>query len=419
MTPRFAEVKALPHVIVIHRWQDKYADYARYVDHDRYAVSYISTEVGLASIPDAAAKVSVVSHPDDLAEVRIAVASHVAVLGPLAGVVALKEDDLLVAARLRTEQGCPGPRYADLLLFRDKYMTCRAATQAGLSVPEYAPISGPREVRAFGNAHGWPVVVKPRASSASEGVVVLHDPDSVRSVEFSDGRPRMAQVFDERQIYHVDGLCTKGRLGPWKASRYINNCLDFRAGRMLGSVEEDDPEVLATIGAFTQRLMDALANGPVVFHLEVFLAGRECALLEVGARAGGAEIVFLWREVHRIDLMRAAFDIQLGRIPQEAGIPAGTGRVAGWLLVPAPDTRPCLITEVTSMTGRKTGPYAEAIPSPGAVLPAADSYYEHVGGRFRFQGKTTEEVESSIAATAKAFRVRGAPLDVVTAEAGR
>lgn len=419
MPHRFAEEKALPHVIVIHRWQEKYADYARYLDHERYAVSYISTDVGLASIPGGATKVSVVSHTDDLAEVRAAASSHVAALGPPEGVVALKEDDLLVGARLREEWECPGPAHADLLRFRDKYLTCLVATQAGLSVPEYAAVSDAGDVRAFGDAHGWPVVVKPRASSSSEGVVVLPDPGAVRSVEFSDGRPRMAQVFDERQIYHVDGVGANGGLGPWKASRYINNCLDFRSGGALGSVEEDDPDVLATIGAFTQRLMAALTDEPVVFHLEVFLSGRECALLEVGARAGGAEIVFLWREVHGIDLMRAAFDIQLGRTPQAAGFPAGTGRVAGWLLVPAPDTRPCLITEVTPMTGRETGPYAEAVPSPGDVLPAAESYYEHVGGRFRFQGRTSEEVESSIAETATAFRVRGAPLDFSTAEAGR
>lgn len=416
-----------PHISIVHRWRDRYADYARYLDHERYSVSYISTEVGVASIPDGAAAVTVVSRTDDLAEVREALYAQARDLGPPARVVALKEDDLLVAARLRDDWACPGPRYEEQLLFRDKYLTCRTAEAAGLAVPRYAPVSDAGDVRAFARAHGWPVVVKPRASSASEGVAVLRGPADAEDVAFGDGRRRMVQVFDGRQIYHVDGVYTRAGLGPWRASRYLNSCLGFRGGGALGSVEEDDPDALAAIGTFTERLLGALTSGPgggaVVFHLEVFRSGAQCALLEIGARVGGAEIAFLWREVHGIDLMRAAFEIQLGRLPR---VPrAGFGRVAGWLLVPAPRHRPCRITEATPMAGRERGPYAEVVPGVGDVIPAADSYYEHVGGRFRFQGATSRQVEAAILETAGAFRVRGEPVGTagpvagVAAEAGR
>jgi hypothetical protein len=55
------------------------------------------------------------------------------------------------------------------------------------------------------------------------------------------------------------------------------------------------------------------------------------------------------------------------------------------------------------------GPYAEALLRPGDILPAADAYYEHVGGRFRFRGRTTAEVEVALAATARDFRVGAEP----------
>jgi hypothetical protein len=85
---------------------------------------------------------------------------------------------------------------------------------------------------------------------------------------------------------------------------------------------------------------------------------------------------------------------------------AGSGpAVGGFLLVPAPATRPCRITEVTSMLHRQPGPYAEGLLTPGEVLPAADAYYEHVGGRFRFRGTTSAEVEEAIIGTAEDFRV--------------
>jgi hypothetical protein len=404
--------------VVIHRWRDRYAEYARYLDHERYAVSYVATDVGQTAVPASAAAVSVVAHTDDLAEVRAAIQAHVERFGSPEGIVALKEDDLLVAARLREEWACPGPEYADLLPFRDKYLTYQAALRAGLSAPICAPVSSPAEIITFAAGHGWPVVVKPRDSSSSEGVLVLTGPDPTELVDFGDNRPRIAQVYDSRPIYHVDGVFADGRLGPWKASRYLNNCLDFRTGQVLGSVEEDEPAAVATIGTFAERLLNALTRKPVVFHLEVFLAGEKCALLEVAARVGGAEIAFLWREVHGVDLMGVAFDIQLGRPPRidnDVDSAIGRGQVAGWLLVPAPGNRPCRITEVTSMVGQKLGPYAEAIPSAGDVLPAADSYYEHVGGRFRFRGSTAWEVESSIVRTARAFRVSGTPLHPVEA----
>jgi biotin carboxylase len=159
-----------------------------------------------------------------------------------------------------------------------------------------------------------------------------------------------------------------------------------------------------------------------VFHLELFVAPDtgECAFLEVGARVGGAEIPFLWREVHGYDLMEAGFRLAMGWSPRAwpagLGVPSpaayavadtGTdGSVAGWLLAPAPAARPCRITEATPMVGRVPGPYAEALLRPGEVLPAAAAYYEHVGGRFRFRGHTSAEVEAAVSATARDFRVR-------------
>jgi hypothetical protein len=154
-------------------------------------------------------------------------------------------------------------------------------------------------------------------------------------------------------------------------------------------------------------------------HLEVFAdpATGECAFLEVGARVGGAEIPFLWREVHSYDLMEAAFRLGLGLPPRPW--PAPGGEVAGWLLVPAPAARPCRITEATPMAGRRPGPYAEALLRPGEILPAADAYYEHVGGRFRFRGGSSAEVTAAIEATARDFRVYAEPLGQPTASCCR
>jgi hypothetical protein len=412
------------HVVVINRWQEHYAQFERYTDHTACRVSYVTTRVGLASVPAAAHDVALVDSTGDLGEVRARVRALARRHGAPDGIVALKEDDLLIGTALREEWGCPGPRTEDLLPFRDKYLMCRAIRAAGLPVPAFAAVSEPAEVLDFAAAHGWPVIVKPRLGSASAGVVRVDGPEQAADLVL-DREPMLAQAFDDGRIYHVDGVFDGSALTAWRASRYLNTCLDFRVGTFLGSVEEDDPELNRAVGPAAERFLGALTARPTVFHLELFVrhtpgSAPDCTFLEAGARVGGAEIPFLWREVHGYDLMQVAWEYQLAE-PLRAEPPDGARRpgpgtaassaVAGWMLVPAPEERPCRITKAVSMLGRNPGPYAEVVLSPGEVLPAADAYYEHVGGRFRFRGESTAEVEAAIVATARDFRVSAEPAE--------
>jgi hypothetical protein len=292
-------------------------------------------------------------------------------------------------------------------------MSCLIA-RAGLPVPAFGLAADAREVADFAAVHGWPVIVKPRFGSSSEGVVQAGEPADLSGVSFEE--PLLVQEYNPNPIYHVDGVFTAPGLVQCRASRYVNTCLGFRSGSFLGSVEEDDPAVNSVIADAAEKFMSALTDRPTAFHLEVFVdsSGPSCVFLEVGARVGGAEIPFVWREVHGYDLMEAAFRIQLGLPVAESPPAPARGGVGGWLLIPTPLTRPCRITEATSMVGRRPGPYAEALLRPGEVLPLADAYYEHVGGRFRFCEPSSDAVEQAILATAAAFRVAAEPIELVT-----
>ncbi|MFI8828463.1 acetyl-CoA carboxylase biotin carboxylase subunit family protein [Streptomyces sp. NPDC053431] len=415
MTGHHPDADERPHVVVVNRWQESYADYARYVDHAAHRVSYVTTHVGCGSVPPTAADVVIVTATDDLAEVSAAVAVLARRHGRPDGVVALKEGDLMTGARLREEWDLPGPRTADLVAFRDKYVMCRAVSDAGLPVPAFTAVDGPESVLALARRAGWPLVVKPRVGGSSDGVVILRGPGDLAALPDPAVRPLLAQEFNPHPVHHVDGVFDGRDATCLRASRYVNSCLGFRDdGTFLGSVEEDDPEIQRAVAEATTAYLRALTTAATPFHLELFVERRDgrvrCTFLEVGARVGGAEIPFVWREVHGYDLMRAACDLQLGRRPADPPRTEG-GDVAGWLLVPAPAQRPCVITEATSMVGRRPGPYAEALLSPGEVLPDADAYYEHVGGRFRFRGASSAEVETALTVTASRFRVRAEPAE--------
>lgn len=404
-----------PHVIVVHRWRECYAQYERYLDHRRHAVSYICTDVGVDGVPAAAADHRVVRHTDDLAEVRAAVHDLVGRWGRPVGIVALKEDDLLVGAALREEFGTPGPRVDEIRPFRDKSIMTATVAAAGLPLPGTAVVTGAEQIRTHAERVGWPVVLKPLAGSSSAGVRRLDGPGDLAGLP-PLSEPLLAQQYVDLPLYHVDGVFDGQEIAVARASAYVNTCMSFRTGTALGSVEEDSPVLLRAITTAARGYLGALTTRPTVFHLELFVdeSSGDCLFLEVGARVGGAEIPLIWREVHGLDLMSVACDLQLGRpLSRAVAGPATRTRtdlIAGWLLVPAPSERPCLITASTSMLELTPGPYAERVLRPGEVLPDADAYYEHVGGRFRFRARTRHEVELAIANVLDHVDVRGVPI---------
>lgn len=399
------------HILVIHRWRDRHAHYDEYIDHGTARVTYVTTELGRASIPDGAADVVVVPATDDLGVVRDAAESLIRTFGPPSRVVALNEGDLDTAALLREHLRCAGQSPDELARFRDKLTMAEVVSGAGLPVPDFADAPDVAAVAAFAEANGWPIVVKPRRGTASRGVVVLTSPDDLALLHGLPAEPRLVQRFCGDPIFHIDGLWTGTELGPWRASRYLNTCVSFTTGAVLGSVEVDDAAVLEPLGKFTAAVAGALSDEPWVFHLEAFVGttddgGVRLTFLEAGYRVGGAEIPFLWREVHGIDLMSAAVAVQLGRDPALAD--PGLGNTGGWLLVPTPVPAPCRVVVADLDVGPDEGPYAHVVPAPGRTIPKVGGY-EHVGGRFRFRGASTDDVEHAIVRTASGFRLECEP----------
>jgi hypothetical protein len=395
------------HIMVIHRWRDSYALYQDYIDHQARHVTYITTRMGRHSVPGDAAGIVTVEATDDLGAVRSAAEQLIMRFGRPDRLVALNEGDLDTAALLRAELGCPGLQPGELSRFRDKLTMVEAVAAAGISTPAFADAPDPEAVSRFAAANGWPVVVKPRRGTASRGVVRLDSPADMPALDGLPPEPRLVETFCGDPLYHVDGLWTGTRLGPWRASRYLNTCVGFTSGEVLGSVEVDDPSLLAALGGFTAAVAGALSDQPWVFHLEAFVGSapdgsRRVTFLEVGYRAGGAEIPFIWREVHGMDLMAAAVAVAIGERPDL--LPGADGRIGGWLLVPTPVPTPCRVVHAELPAAAETGPYAQVVPPAGYMVPRAGGY-EHVGARFRFQGESTHAVEKAILTTANRFRL--------------
>ncbi len=97
-----------PHVTVLHRWRDTHALYADYVDHGTHRVTYISTELGRASIPGDAEAVLTVGLTDDLPAVRAALTALIERYGPPEALLALNEGDSTRRPWSARSSGSPG-----------------------------------------------------------------------------------------------------------------------------------------------------------------------------------------------------------------------------------------------------------------------------------------------------------------------
>lgn len=395
-------------LLILNHLDDDFADYGRYVDHDRHRVAYVTVPTHLPMVPAATAHVELVPGTDDAATVVAAAERCRAAVGGFDKVLALSEFDLLVAAVVREALGVPGPDTAATMRFRDKPTMKEVLGEAGLRAPRFRVVRDVDDVESFRReVGGGAVVVKPRTGAASIGCVVLPagaDPYEALSGIDLDGF--QVDEFLSGPIWHVDGLLRAGELLCSRPSRYVNTCYDFARGVPLGSVVQSGPTADAVVD-FADRSLRALGITDGAFHLEVIEADGGLAFLEVGARVGGGEIPFVFRDVYGVDLVGDWIRIELGEPPRTTP-GRDTGEHAGFLMLP--EAVGLRVVARRSMVGAVPGLYAEVLPPVGHVFDGHGGY-ETLLGRFRYRGATAGDVERAIARTLSLYEYELAPAD--------
>lgn len=304
----------MSYVLCLHRWVGCQALYDLYELPEGMVIRAICTRESVASLPKKRlASISTLASLDDAEDVMTEVERLVQQYGIPALVVALNEGDLLNAASIREQWGIPGDSVAWTERFRDKLaMLDFAGQQASIQVLPAVPADSREAAEQLAAIYGYPLVLKPRSGTASRGVKILRGPEDLHQL-LQATEPMIVQVYCAAPILHVDGWWDGERIVVVTASRYVNSCADFGPDSPLGSIELEDGEDEERITRNVEQLLRAFAPArEIVFHLELFDKGSELLFLEIGARVGGAEIPFLWRELRDIDLLGIAWEIQTG-----------------------------------------------------------------------------------------------------------
>jgi biotin carboxylase len=256
----------------------------------------------------------------------LAAARDLAARTRIDGVYCYDEARILVAARVAQLLGLPGGDPNAIYRCRDKRATRAALAEAGVPQPESIVAEDPAAARAAAARVGFPLVLKPRALAASEGVIRV-DSAAELDAAFAFARAKTlpeAPDFNDAVLVEeyvdglevsVDALCFRGRVASVFVARKL---LGFEpsfaeVGHVVDGADPllHDPELTEVVAAALRAV--GLRDGWA--HVEVKLSAAGPKVIEINGRQGGDLIPYLGLRATGIDAGLAGAAVACGREP--------------------------------------------------------------------------------------------------------
>jgi predicted ATP-grasp superfamily ATP-dependent carboligase len=267
--------------------------------------------------------------PDLRTEDAVAEVRRLAAIEPVAGVMSWDESKIIQTAYAARELGLPGGTPEAVIRCRDKFATREVLAAAGIPQPEFALVGDLDAALMAAKKIGYPVVLKPRAASASYGVVRV-DNDAELATYFDYSRattvPHMPR-FDQEVLVEeylvdleisVDAVVHSGQVTPlFLARKEIGFAPYFEeTGHYVSHVDPllRDPEIVRVL----EQTHAALGFTDGWTHTEIKVTDDDPKVIEVNGRLGGDLIPYVGLRVSGIDPGLAAAAVAVGRKPAVA-----------------------------------------------------------------------------------------------------
>jgi biotin carboxylase len=210
-------------------------------------------------------------------------------------VIAGFESGVLLADQLSDRLSLPANAAASSEVRRDKYLMWEAVRRRGLQAAHHTRSPHVEDIVQWSRTNGWPIVVKPASSVASDMVACCSDEAAVRHAAervlsqpnvLGDGNDAVvAQQFLDGPEYVVDTVSVDGRpkvTAYWEYSRVRHP--DGRLGYDAMTLLPYEGPRQAALRAYALEVLEALdiSFGPA--HSELVWSNGAPHLIEVGAR---------------------------------------------------------------------------------------------------------------------------------------
>ena len=231
------------------------------------------------------------------------------------------EQNVQVAAQLRTEFGLAGHKYLDVLPYRDKCLMKRKLAGTGLRVPRFGQFD-PAAYTASAAAYfdriatevGVPFVLKPVDAAAADGVYKIFSWPDFASLPGHLRRRYEYEEYIEGTMFSVNLVSQSQQAVFAGVTEYLVNSTEVQQGRVNADINliGSDPRVGPMVD-FAKTALAALGWLDGASHLELFLRDSgELVFLEVGARFKGLAGLAAMQENYGVALLNVALEIESG-----------------------------------------------------------------------------------------------------------
>lgn len=241
------------------------------------------------------------------------------------GLVCYDEALILPAGHVVDALGLPGMGREIVRRCRDKLTTRRALARAGVPQPRAMEAATLAEARTAAADIGYPVVLKPRALGASQGVVLVDHPHQLRDAWLATTSASHPQVRAYRSVLveecvdgaeiSVDGYVAGGRYEMLFLARKQLSLQPFfeEIGHIVDAADPllGDREIRAVLEATHAAL--GIDRG--MTHAEIRLTSSGPRVIEVNGRIGGDLIPFIGLVATGVDPGSVAVSIASGGVP--------------------------------------------------------------------------------------------------------
>ncbi|MEL6178031.1 MAG: ATPase [Myxococcota bacterium] len=249
------------------------------------------------------------------------------------------EAHILPVARVREAAGIPGTSYRTAFLCRDKPAMKETLREGGVPCAASTGADSGDEVRAFAEAVGYPIILKPRDGAGASGATRV-DNDAEREAAIRNlrvdqpGRSVAAEEFIEGHEGFYDTLTLRGQIVHDFACHYYPNVLEAMRTRwispqFISTNRIDSASSYQELRTMGQRVIELLGIETSATHMEWFYGPKGLKFSEIGCRPPGVRAWDLYNVGNDMDLYREwAMLITHGRASQQPSRRFATGIIA-------------------------------------------------------------------------------------------